>query len=45
MEAGVDPITVRDLAGHDSIVTTQLYSHTSAQRKRSAIDRLFGETG
>lgn len=34
--------TVQDLAGHKNITTTQRYSHTTAERKRAAIERMCG---
>lgn len=36
--------TVRDLAGHRNIETTQLYLHTDEDRKREAIMRLHSRT-
>ncbi|MGZ4745645.1 MAG: tyrosine-type recombinase/integrase [Oryzihumus sp.] len=42
IRSGADIITVRDLLGHDSVVTTQLYSHSDADRMRAATERLFG---
>jgi site-specific recombinase XerD len=32
--------TVQELAGHKRIETTQRYAHTSAERKRLAIQRM-----
>lgn len=38
--AGVDPETIRDMMGHSSLATTQRYLHTTADRKRRAIEAL-----
>jgi integrase len=43
IESGVDIVTVKDWLGHDSIVTTQLYAHSSAARKRAALTLTFGD--
>jgi integrase len=37
---GEDIITVRDLLGHSSVVTTQRYAHSGREDKRKAIARL-----
>lgn len=36
--AGVDLIYIRDLLGHSSVKTTELYARTDAKRKREAIE-------
>jgi integrase/recombinase XerD len=40
IQRGADIITVRDLAGHSSIQTTQAYLHTDASRMREALKLL-----
>ncbi len=40
LQRGVDLLVVRDLLGHASIATTQIYLHTDVERLRSAVDRL-----
>ena len=40
IERGAQLDEVRDLLGHESIATTQVYVYTSAERLRTAIDRL-----
>lgn len=42
LESGVDIKTVQELAGHESIVTTQRYAHSSPERKTLAIQRMQG---
>ncbi len=38
VEAGVDLIYIRDLLGHVSVKTTEIYARTDAARKRAAIE-------
>jgi site-specific recombinase XerD len=40
LRAGIDIVTVRDLMGHASVATTQLYGASSAQDMRAAVERL-----
>lgn len=40
LDAGVPIQTVRKLLGHSSITTTQIYTHSTAEQDRAAIDRL-----
>jgi integrase/recombinase XerC len=40
LRAGVDIVTARDLMGHSSVATTQLYAASSAQDMRAAVERL-----
>jgi integrase len=40
VERGVDIITVKDLLGHHSVVTTQRYTHSNADQKRKAVQNL-----
>ena len=37
-----DLVTVKEILGHESIKTTLRYAHTSAERKRRAVDNLNG---
>lgn len=37
-EAGVDPVTRRDLLGHASTVMTDSYTHSAAETKQLAVD-------
>jgi integrase len=45
IEKGEDLETVRDLAGHASIKTTQRYLHSNDRRKKKAIEKLAGDFG
>ncbi len=38
---GVDLITVKDLLGHHSVITTQRYTHSNADQKRRAVQALI----
>ena len=38
VEEGVDLITIRDLLGHSSVQTTEIYAKISAAKSRSAIE-------
>jgi hypothetical protein len=40
LDAGTPIHVVRNLAGHASIVTTQLYAHSSDEARRAAVDRV-----
>lgn len=39
-DAGVDLLLIRDLMGHASVATTQVYTHVQRRRLRDAIERL-----
>lgn len=39
-EKGVDLIEIKDLAGHASVATTQIYTHASPEQLRGAVDKL-----
>lgn len=38
LASGVDLIYIRDLLGHSSVTTTEIYARTDAQLKRKAIE-------
>jgi integrase len=38
--SGVPIITIKELLGHSSIISTQIYSHSDLDSKRSAIEKL-----
>lgn len=38
LSAGVDLIYIRDLLGHSSVITTEVYARTDAKLKRKAIE-------
>ena len=40
IESGFDLITVKDLLGHHSVVTTERYTHSNAEQKRKAVQAL-----
>lgn len=41
LRTGADIIEVRDLLGHGSVATTQIYLHSDSERLADAVDRLF----
>ena len=43
IEKGEDIETVRDLAGHASLKTTQRYLHSNNRRKKIAVEKLAGD--
>jgi integrase len=45
IEKGEDIETVRDLAGHASLKTTQRYLHSNDRRKKQAIEKLARNFG
>jgi integrase len=40
VEMGFDLITVKDLLGHNSVITTQRYTHANAEQKKKAVHAL-----
>ncbi len=43
-EADVDPIFIRDFLGHADLKRTQIYSKTSVEIKRKAIETILERT-
>lgn len=43
LAAGVDIVTVRDLLGHVSLDTTNIYAHSNLEMKRKAIEKADGK--
>ncbi len=40
LEAGSEMGMLRDLLGHSSITTTEIYGHITSQSKRHAVDKM-----
>jgi integrase len=45
VEKGEDIETVREIAGHASLKTTQRYLHSNDRRKKQAVEKLAGNFG
>ena len=41
LERGADIRDIRDLLGHESVATTEIYTHVSAARRRRVVQRLL----
>ncbi|MGA2363416.1 MAG: tyrosine-type recombinase/integrase [Candidatus Aminicenantales bacterium] len=41
---GVDPITIKELLGHSSLKLTERYTHSNQEQKRTAVERLAGDS-
>ena len=42
VDAGLDLRSIGDLLGHESVTTTQIYTHPALRTKQAAIERTFG---
>jgi site-specific recombinase XerD len=42
IDEGLDLTSLRDLLGHESVSTTQIYTHPALRTKQAAIERTFG---
>ncbi len=42
LERGADIRDIRDLLGHESVATTEIYTHVSAARQRRVVQLLDG---
>lgn len=42
LEADVNLVYIRDLLGHSSVTTTEVYARTDGRRKREAIEQASG---
>ena len=42
IRAGVDIVTVSEIAGHSDIKMTMIYCHSDGQSKREAIEKVSG---
>ncbi|MET3709318.1 site-specific recombinase XerD [Arthrobacter sp. UYEF6] len=44
LENGVNPIYIRDILGHASVITTEIYAKASPEMKRQAIEAVAAKT-
>jgi site-specific recombinase XerD len=41
LQAGVNLVYIRDILGHESVLTTEIYARTDSKQKREAIERAY----
>ena len=41
LQAGVNLVYIRDILGHESVTTTELYARVDSKQKREAIEKAF----
>ena len=41
LQAGVNLVYIRDILGHESVTTTELYARVDSKQKREAIENAF----
>jgi Phage integrase family. len=45
LQAGVNLIYIRDILGHVSIQTTEIYARADSEQKRKALENAYAEVG
>ena len=45
LQAGVNLIYIRDILGHVSIQTTEIYARADSDQKRKALENAYAEVG
>ena len=45
LKAGVPLIYIRDLLGHNSVTTTEIYARANVDEKRKALENVFVDVG
>jgi site-specific recombinase XerD len=41
LQAGVNLVYIRDILGHESVLTTEIYARTDSKQKREAIENAY----
>ncbi len=44
LQAGVNLVYIRDILGHVSVTTTEIYARADSRKKREAIESAYAET-
>ena len=43
LQAGVNLVYIRDILGHESVQTTEIYARVDSKQKREAIEKAYSE--
>jgi integrase/recombinase XerD len=44
LQAGINLVYIRDILGHVSVTTTEVYARVDSKKKREAIESAYAET-
>jgi integrase/recombinase XerD len=43
LQAGVNLVYIRDILGHESVQTTEVYARADSKQKREAIEKVYAD--